>query len=212
VLERLAELDRAAFIAVNQGTRNAFFDWLMPWVTHEGKFKPFFVLLFVALLLFGKARGRTAALLVIPLIALSDQVSSNLLKDAIERVRPCNTLPDIHLLAGCSQSYSMPSSHAANTGAAVFHFVLFYPRLWAALLPVALLVAYSRVYVGVHYPADVLVGLLVGLAAAVTVQGGYRLGRAWRARRRTAAPAPAPPPPEVVAAGAPRRDSDSATR
>jgi undecaprenyl-diphosphatase len=196
VLDRLAELDRALFFAVNQGSRNAFFDWLMPFVTHEGKFKPFFVLLFLGLLVFGKRRGRAAALLVIPLLGVSDQVSSNLLKDVFDRVRPCNTLDGVHLLAGCSQSFSMPSSHAANTGAAVFHFVLFYPRLWAALLPLAVLVAYSRVYVGVHYPADVLVGLAVGLASALVVSAGWRFGtRAWQrrraARRHGAAPAAA---------------------
>jgi undecaprenyl-diphosphatase len=106
---------------------------------------------------------------------------------------------------GCSQSLSMPSSHAANTGAAAFHFLLFYPRLWPGLLLLALVVAYSRVYVGVHYPADVLVGLLVGLISAATIQVLYRLGRArWeRARHRPGAAASPPATPEIpVATGA----------
>ena len=180
----LAGLDRAAFDAVNHGQVNPLFDWLMPVLSDDGRFRIPFLLLFLAMLVFGKSRARTAALLVIPLIALSDQLSSNLLKHTFERLRPCNALPDVRLLVGCSGSFAMPSSHAANSAAAALHFALFYPRLAVPLGLLAFGVGYSRVYVGVHYPADVLVGFLAGAACAVAIHYGYRAlrGRIRRPR------------------------------
>jgi undecaprenyl-diphosphatase len=183
MLEALAGADRAAFYAINHAT-NALFDRLMPLLSDDGLFKPLFVLVFVLLVWRGGRRGRWAALLVVPLLALSDQASSNLLKHAVERVRPCSALPDVRLLAGCSGSFSMPSSHAANSCAAAVHFALFYPRLAVPLALLAFGVGYSRVYLGVHYPGDVLVGFLVGAAAALLVQLPYRVAE----RRRTARP------------------------
>jgi undecaprenyl-diphosphatase len=201
VLDRLADADRALFYWINRDQQNAVFDRLMPFVTDLDNFRVGFVLLFVALLVFGKSRARAAALLVIPLLAISDQLSSNLLKDAFDRVRPCGALPDVRLLVGCSDSFSMPSSHAANAGAAAIHFLLFYRRLWVPLGLAALAVGYSRVYVGVHYPGDVLAGFLVGLAAALAVQGIHRgvpqvhRGAGLRSGGTTAVPgAPGSPP------------------
>lgn len=190
MLQRLAAWDRGAFDAINHG-RNAVFDWLMPILSDDGKFKIPFLLLFLALLVFGRSRARTAALLVIPLIALSDQASSNLLKHSVQRVRPCHVLENVHLQAGCSDSYSMPSSHAANSGAAAFHFSFFYPALAPGLVLLALAIGYSRVYVGVHYPGDVLVGLMVGLGAAAAIRGALALGR--RVGSRVAARRRRPP-------------------
>jgi len=186
LLDRLAGLDRVMFHWVNRDHRNAFFDWLMPFLSSEGHFKPLFVILFLALLVFGKARGRAAALLVIPLLVISDQTASHFLKHAFDRLRPCLVLPDVVLQAGCGTSFSMPSSHAANTSAAAVHFALFYPRLALPLLFVAFGVCYSRVYVGVHWPFDVIVGFLVGAASAFIVQFGYQAARAAVESRRTA--------------------------
>jgi undecaprenyl-diphosphatase len=184
VLDRLAEIDRALFYAVNHGEQNALFDRVMPFVTSEGNWRVPILLVWLGLLVFGKSRGRAAAMLVIPLLALSDQASSHLIKHTIMRLRPCNVLPDVHLLVGCSHSYSMPSSHAANFGAAAFHFAFFYPRWAPAFVCLMLLVGYTRIYCGVHYPFDVLVGFLVGLGAALAIRGLYRAGRGLVARRR----------------------------
>jgi undecaprenyl-diphosphatase len=185
VIERLEALDAALFRAVNSDLHNRFFDWLMPILSDDHRAKPLFLATFLLLLVFGKRRGRWAALLVIPLIAISDQVSSNWLKDAFDRSRPCITLPDVRLVGtGCSDRGSMPSSHAANMAAAALHFAFFYRRLWAPLAAIAFLVGLSRVYVGVHYPADVLVGFAVGAAAALAVQALYRwLSPRWPRRR-----------------------------
>lgn len=170
LLDTLAALDEHLFRWINQSHQNVFFDSLMPFVTEEANWHIPILATWFALLLFGGRKGRIAALWVIPLIAVSDQLSSHLLKNLFERTRPCNALPAVHLLVGCSHSYSMPSSHAANFGAAAFHFAFFYRRLTPVLLSAALLVAYTRPYVGVHYPLDTVVGLVIGLVAAVGIQ------------------------------------------
>lgn len=177
---QLSEIDVAIFRWINDGHQWSLLDRLMPFLTELGNWHVPILVAWTALLLFGGARGRWAALLVIPLITVSDQMSSNLLKNFFDRVRPCNALADVHLLVGCSSSFSMPSSHAANFGAASVHLSWFYPRAAPVLAVLALLVGYSRVYVGVHYPFDVLVGFLVGVLAALAIQGLYRGARRLR--------------------------------
>ena len=187
MIESLQALDRALFRLVNLDLHNRFCDWLMPLLSDDHRAKPVFLAIFLALLVFGKRRGRIAALLVIPLITLSDQVSSNWLKDVFDRPRPCITMPDARLVGtGCSNRGSMPSSHAANMAAAALHFALFYRRrtVVAALALVALSIGYSRVYVGVHYPADVGVGFAVGAACALAIHAAYRLLAQRAAQRR----------------------------
>lgn len=105
--------------------------------------------------------------------------ASHELKHVITRVRPCHVLDEVRLLVGCSRSGSMPSGHAANSFAyatALFVLTRDYVSLRWRLFPVllALLVCYSRVYVGVHYPGDVLAGALLGSAIALLVITGSR--------------------------------------
>jgi undecaprenyl-diphosphatase len=91
---------------------------------------------------------------------------SHLLKLAMNRPRPYVAMPHLHTLIARPGSDSFPSSHAttAFAGAVVLSFLL--PRLWPIFAIGAVLVAYSRLYVGVHYPTDVLAGAIVGAAVA----------------------------------------------
>ncbi len=121
--------------------------------------------LWLALILLGGARGRRAAVALVFAVALSDWVASGVLKHWVERVRPCFVLADVRLLLPHqARSPSFPSSHAANSFAAAV--VLFHAgrRLGLAGLAIAALIAFSRVYVGVHYPSDVLAGAALGAA------------------------------------------------
>lgn len=121
---------------------------------------------------YGK-KGWLVVVAVGVLITLTDQTSSNLIKKRIQRERPCNETyfkEAYHSAISCSGGYSMPSSHAANhMGLATFLFLLLSnPLRW--LLPFwALLVGYSQVYVGVHFPFDVGMGWLLGVVLGVLV-------------------------------------------
>src|SRR5207245_751208 len=88
---------------------------------------------------------------------------------ALGRDRPFITLHDVNLLVGRSGSHSMPSGHAGNWFAATMVAFIYYRRSVWIVLPIALLVSFSRIYNGVHYPSDVCAGAALGAGFAVAV-------------------------------------------
>ncbi|MCK4428049.1 MAG: phosphatase PAP2 family protein [candidate division Zixibacteria bacterium] len=169
LLENLIELDTTLFYLLNVGLQNGIFDFLMPVLTNLDYWRIPLGLMAVLLLIFGKKKGRIAVLLLVLGITLSDQVCNNLLKPLIQRIRPCNVLENIHLLVNCTKAYSFPSSHAMNifTGATLLSFS--YRKIKVILFIIAILVSYSRIYVGVHYPFDVLAGVILGFFCAFII-------------------------------------------
>lgn len=168
LLESLSAWDKALFLLINGVGQNAFFDLLMPFITNGRNFVLPFLLLALYLLIWGGRKGRIALLLAIVLVILADG-SATILKHLFQRARPCQVLHQIHGLVGCSGSYSFPSNHAVNAFALATLFTACYRRLLVPLFALAVLVGYSRVYVGVHYPFDVLAGGLWGTALALAL-------------------------------------------
>ena len=173
-------LDVRAFRLLNRSIVNPVFDAVMPVATDLNRWRVVVILIWCALVVFGKTRGRWAALVLIPVIAASDQLSSHLMKPLVGRLRPCDVLGSVHLWRGSEgwittpaevarsykSSFSFPSGHAANITASMLFLGLVYRRWLAPLLAVALVVSFSRIYVGVHWPSDVLVGIALGAALA----------------------------------------------
>ncbi len=112
----------------------------------------------------GGKKGKITAFAIILLIVVSDQISSHLLKNLFERARPCNALENVRSLVSCGHSYSMPSSHAVNNFSAATFLSALYSKYKKIFFTIAALVAFSRPYVGVHYPSDIIVGALLGVA------------------------------------------------
>jgi len=168
MIDRLTDLDKRLFLFLN-GIHSAWADHVMWLVSGKYTWIPLYLLILVLLVL----KFRRLSLLIIPviivLITISDQVSSHLLKIIFERLRPCHE-PGlsglVHLVNGyCGGTYGFVSSHASNAAAfAMFTSLLFKKKLYSWLIFLwAALVSYSRIYLGVHYPGDVLCGFLLGM-------------------------------------------------
>ena len=181
-LERLREMDVAVFYLINRSFRNGFFDSLMPFITDKWNFAVPLGLLLLCVLLFRPKRDRILAVSAIALILLAD-ATAYFLKDVFHRIRPCHVLQQVYLLRGavCMNSYSFPSNHATNMFAIAAFFSYNYRKLVVPSYVAAALVGYSRIYLGAHYPADVMAGLLfgglLGFPAAIMAERLTRLGQ-----------------------------------
>lgn len=168
MLDYLNDIDTDALLAVN-GLHDVFQDAL--WWMVSAKLSSLLIVL--ALIWVLLHQNRRHALLVIAMLVLvfvlADQLSSGLIKHLVERLRPTHdpSLGDaVHIVNGYRGGmYGFVSSHAANAFAAVtFIALLFRNRaVTLSLTAWALLQCYSRVYLGVHYPGDILGGMVVGI-------------------------------------------------
>jgi len=107
-------------------------------------------------------------------VTVSDQTAASLMKPFFERVRPCNVIEGAHMLVNKKSSWSMPSAHAANFFGVATLFSYFYRKYQWICWTCAVLVGYSRIAIGVHYPFDVLVGAAVGAAGSLLVIGVFQ--------------------------------------
>jgi undecaprenyl-diphosphatase len=141
----------------------------MPFVTSDFNLRVFLVFLWLYFIFFGGRKGRTLALLLIPAVALSDILSSHIIKPFVGRIRPCHELEGVRLLVGCGSGLSFPSSHAVNSFTTATLISKFYRNLRFYLFSLASLIAFSRIYVGVHYPLDVISGAIIGLGFGILI-------------------------------------------
>lgn len=181
----LGTVDRNLFLLVNGRWHTGLLDRLMPVITEQDNWVPVLIGLWVAVMIWGGRRGRIVGVLALVALALSDQLSSHLLKPLVGRIRPCNALPawDLRLLVRGSDAFSFPSSHASNSFAMATVFSWGWPRLLPVLFGIAGMVAYSRAYVGVHYPLDALGGALLGLGCGrLSIVVGRFASARWRRR------------------------------
>ncbi len=170
----LPAVDTSFFFFINRNLQNSVFDSLMPFVTAKS-IPDFYASL--SLVFFKDRKNALIALVLALLSVLISDWSANVLKHYFERIRPCNALDGVRVLVGCTRSFSMPSNHAVNAFAFITPFyILIKNRMRYALIAVAILVGFSRVYVGVHYPSDVLAGALLGILLS-SLLWGCTIGR-----------------------------------
>lgn len=170
------------FLQVNQGWRNPILDWVFPPIAEYGYLGWLVLLLLIPLL--DRKKGMLASLVGFAAWACSSYVGETLLKPLLEHPRP-SAVPGlaslVHRLvpAPAPSSFSFPSSEALLSFAVVGVVWYFYPGLLRlAALAVAALIAFSQVYVGVHFPSDVLGGMILGLL--IGCGGTALMGWLWR--------------------------------
>ncbi len=169
MFQEILQLDKLLFYFLNRGIANPVFDIVMPFVTKDFNLRVFLVLVWFGLLIWGGKTGRIVAILLIPAIAISDQLSSHIIKPLVGRIRPCHELENVRLLVSCGSGLSFPSSHAVNSFTVATLLSKFYKRYLVYLFSLAFLIAFSRVYVGVHYPGDIVAGMLIGFVVGLLV-------------------------------------------
>ena len=181
MIEQLLEYDKSLFLFLNNlGTPTWDNFWLI--ITYRFTFIPLYALL---LFLLYKKLGLKSLLILVVVIALmitfTDQVT-NIFKRGFERPRPCgeaSLINQMRFIASHCGKYGFFSGHSSNSmAAAVFAGLflrLYYKNLIFILLFWSAVVAYSRIYVGVHYPLDIVCGLTFG---AISGFAFYKLGQA----------------------------------
>jgi undecaprenyl-diphosphatase len=163
MIEFFKFLDIKLFQIINITNHNSFLDTIFPVLTNFGNFKIPIAIIVLLIILRGNFSHRKNIIIIIAVVLFADLVSSQIMKNIFQRLRPCHIVQNARLLANCSNSFSFPSSHATNISAFAFTGFYFYSRWKYFLLAIAILVCYSRVYVGVHYPFDCLSGALLGV-------------------------------------------------
>jgi undecaprenyl-diphosphatase len=181
MLEFLINLDRALFYFINVSLSNPVTDFVMPIITADDYLRVMYGIAVVLLLWKGNSKVRWLVLFSGIAMLITDQAAAGLFKPLIARPRPCHVLENIHLLVGCGGGKSMPSAHAANSFAQAVLFGMYFLRFRIALLLVAALIAISRVFVGVHYPGDVIAGALIGSVVGLLLAVGHGKFIQWRA-------------------------------
>ena len=175
-LQWLIDIDEQLLLAIN-GCHNEYFDQFMYLFSDRWIWVPMYVAILYVMVRNFSIRKTIVCMIAIALtITIADQVGASLIRPIVERLRPSN--PDnpiseaVHIVNNYrSGKYGFPSCHAANTFGLAFFVCFLFRRRWltAFLMFWAVVTCYSRVYLGLHYPGDLLFGMILGLLSATMV-------------------------------------------
>ena len=168
-MEAILELDQTIFFLINNDGHNAFLDAIMPYWRDKYTWIPFYLALAAFVIYKFKTKGLYLILALALTVGIADTISSKVIKKSVQRLRPCNDTQinqQVKLLVRCGGGYSFTSSHATNHFAVALFLIgslgRIFRRIKWPLLFWAATIALGQVYVGVHYPFDILVGGTIG--------------------------------------------------
>ncbi len=163
----LDSIDKSLFHFFNETLSNALFDVFMPIITNQNYWVFPILILIIMLIVKGGKRGQIAVGLLIIALATTDVIAAQIIKPWVGRLRPSHAMADsINLLVSKGGRYSFVSNHAANMFCAATVLTYFYSKWKRIFYSMAVIIAFSRIYVGVHYPGDVIMGGLFGYGIA----------------------------------------------
>lgn len=175
----LEQIDRSLFLFINSHN-SIFWDRIMYAVSGKAIWIPLYIAIITLIIIKYRRRAYILVPLIIVTVIITDQLSVHAFKEVFMRLRPCRepTLEGmVHLVNGkCPGKWGFVSSHAANSFGVAIISLLLLRRRWFTISMVAWasLIGYSRVYLGVHYPGDVICGSLLGIVVAYLVYGIYK--------------------------------------
>ena len=180
-MEYINHIDQLLFYWINNKMDNLFFDYLFIFIRNKYVWLPLYLFLIAFLIFNFKRKGLLILAFAFITIGISDFISSAVIKPVVERVRPCNdniSNPKIIKRVNCGSGYSFPSSHATNHFAlGIFFFLIFSfvnKKIASLFIIWASLISFAQIYVGVHYPSDVLFGAILGSLTGYLTYKIYR--------------------------------------
>ena len=155
--------------------QNKYLDIVMPIITAMGNLGVIWVIMAIILLV--DKPYRMIGSIVLFTLVISTVIGEGIIKHLVRRVRPCNEEGDVNLLITKPISYSFPSGHTLSSFAVAEVLSIYFTHYKLIFLIIAFLIALSRLYLYVHYPTDVIAGIIFGLLCSkltfVILQEGY---------------------------------------
>jgi len=180
-METILEIDQWLFFLINQSFDVPLLDWLLPYWRTKETWIPLYIFVAIFSIYQFKKSGLVLVLAALLTVGITDTVSNRIVKKNVQRLRPCNQLElkeQVDLLVRCGSGYSFTSNHAANhfglaaffvwTLGAVYRKTRFWWWFWAASI------SFAQIYVGVHYPFDILGGALIGIGVGYILAVGFK--------------------------------------
>lgn len=175
ICRKIIVFDNYILFVINKYLKNKYLDKLMPMITCMGNLGIIWIIMSITLIL--DKPYRLIGNIVILTLIISTIVGEGIVKHIVRRIRPCNQQKSASLLIKKPLSYSFPSGHTLSSFAVAEILSMYFSQYKLIFMGIAFLIALSRLYLYVHYPTDVIAGIIIGIVCSklifIILQDGY---------------------------------------